>query len=148
MARITRAQKEAFLQRLGETGCVKDACLASCISDRYVYRLRARDAGFAQGWRLAELRAKDLLRQEAFRRGVAGWTVPVFYQGKPCGEIRRYSDRMLIELLNLPLSEPSEVEPFGAEADAPAGPSQGSVALGVKALLEVIDGAGRDDREQ
>jgi hypothetical protein len=136
MARTTRAQKRAFLEALGETGVVSEACRRSCLLHQTAYDLRARDSRFAADWRLALLRHRDLLRQEAIRRAVAGWTTPVFYQGKPCGEVRRYSDRLLVTLLGLPLEEP----PW-----APLEPRRDRSGDGdsLKALLAEINGKSR-----
>ena len=41
----------------------------------------------------------ETLEQEARRRGSEGTLKPVFYQGKGCGEIREYSDTLLIFML-------------------------------------------------
>jgi hypothetical protein len=138
MARTTRAQKRAFLEALGETGVVSEACRRSCLSDKTAYALRARDRRFAADWRLALLRNRDQMKQEAIRRAVTGWTVPVFYQGKPCGEAPRYSDRLLVTLLGLPLEEP----PW-APAERQSGDSEEDRRSELWRMLDSIDGTSR-----
>jgi hypothetical protein len=39
------------------------------------------------------------LEDEAVRRAYEGWLKPVFYQGRQCGAVRRYSDKLLMFLL-------------------------------------------------
>lgn len=43
--------------------------------------------------------ATDALEAEARRRAVDGVPEPVFHQGKKCGTVKKYSDRMLEILL-------------------------------------------------
>lgn len=47
---------------------------------------------------VAEARAAyaQSLRREVHRRGVEGWTEPVFFQGVEVGKVRKYSDSLLI----------------------------------------------------
>jgi hypothetical protein len=43
----------------------------------------------------------DLMEDEARRRAVDGVTEPVFHQGKVCGEVTRYSDKLLQFMLTV-----------------------------------------------
>ena len=45
------------------------------------------------------------IHDEAVRRAVEGWLEPVFYQGRQCGIVRRYSDSLLMLLLELKMPE-------------------------------------------
>lgn len=55
---------------------------------------------FARAWDSALEVATDALEAEARRRAIQGVSEPVgWYQGKPGGKVRRYSDTLLIFLL-------------------------------------------------
>jgi hypothetical protein len=62
----------------------------------FVVELRRTDAEFAARWKEADNLAVERLEAEADRRAVDGTDKPVFYQGQRCGEIREYSDTLLI----------------------------------------------------
>ena len=62
----------------------------------FVIELRRSDASFALRWREAEALAIERMEFEADRRAVDGVDRPVFYQGERCGEIREYSDSLLV----------------------------------------------------
>jgi len=133
MARITNAQKDAFFERLGETGQVKDACRHAGFGTEAVYRLRKSDEGFAR--RLAEAleRGALMLDLELLRRALEGWCEPVFYKGVQCGEIRRYDNRLGMELLKA-----HRPETYGERRSAaPDGEAT------VRELLEEVDGMSR-----
>jgi len=91
----TAAKQRAFLQALGETSCVRDACRAAGRSSALAYRLRARSAAFAAAWDTAQEMAATVLEQVAFQRAVIGVEEPVWYYGKQVGTRTRYSDAML-----------------------------------------------------
>ncbi len=57
------------------------------------------DPEYAAAFTEAQEEAADRLEEEARRRAVEGVDEPVFYKGKKCGAIRRYSDSLLIFLL-------------------------------------------------
>jgi len=57
---------------------------------------RKADADFARRWREADNLAIERMEAEADRRAVDGTDRPVFHQGKRSGEIREYSDTLLI----------------------------------------------------
>src|SRR5258708_1551551 len=58
-----------------------------------------RKSSYAAAFADAHEEACDSLEQEARRRATEGVDEPVFYQGKECGTVRRYSDTLLIFLL-------------------------------------------------
>ena len=59
-----------------------------------------RDAEYAAMFQEAKEQAADHLECEARRRAVEGVEEPVYYKGEVCGTIRKYSDLLLIFLLN------------------------------------------------
>ncbi len=97
-SRWTPGAKRRFFEVIAETGNVSEALRAVGRSRRQAYRLRATDADFAARWDEAVDTAVDALEAEARRRALDGYDEPVFYRGRVCGQVRRYSDR-LMELL-------------------------------------------------
>jgi hypothetical protein len=92
------AKRRAFLAAYGTTGNISRAAEIAKVSRKSHYRwLDAEDyqAEFSD----AHEQACDSLEAEARRRATEGVEEPVFYQGKACGVIRRYSDTLLIFLL-------------------------------------------------
>ncbi len=94
----TEANQAAFLAALKETGNITAAAKAASIARRSHYEWLA-DPDYAGRYREAMDVAIDALEQEARRRAVDGSPEPVFFQGKPVGAIRKYSDTLLIFLL-------------------------------------------------
>jgi hypothetical protein len=91
---------------LRETGSVAAACRLAGVSRTFVYRERALLPAFAEAWQTAARVAEDRVQYSLFQLGVVG--VPVVKtrtKRTPRGvevvrtEYRRYSDRVLIELL-------------------------------------------------
>jgi hypothetical protein len=99
MAEITELQKETFLERLGECGNVAEAARSAGLSTMTVYALRKQDAAFAEAIAEALESGIDLLEHELLRRALHGWSETVFYEGKPCGEVTKHSDRLGMFLL-------------------------------------------------
>lgn len=97
---------KAFLAALALTGNVSAACRNARIDRHEVYNYRKTDSDFADAWDDALEQATDLLEEEARRRAYSGVEEPVFGslgQGLGTGEvgtIRKYSDTLLIFLLN------------------------------------------------
>lgn len=104
-----RAAKLAvFLKAFSMGKSVTAAAAEAGLDRRSLYRLRTRDALFAERWQLAANRGADLgrckddmdpLEHEAMRRAVEGVSKPVFRGGICVGHTRDYSDAMLMFLL-------------------------------------------------
>ncbi len=92
--------RPSFLAVFAETGNVKAAAAAGGIARSTAYLERKNDAEFAAAWDDSQEEAIDTLEAEAFRRGVIGYEVPVYHGGKLAGTIRKYSDILLLALLN------------------------------------------------
>jgi len=104
--KLTRARRENFLKVLADTGSVTAAVAAAGTSRTRVYELRKTDTAFAAAWDEAEDIATDRLEDEARRRAVEGVAEPLVSAGKLVrgddGQpimVRRYSDKLLLELL-------------------------------------------------
>lgn len=92
--------ERAFLASLALTGNVSRAARDAGIDRTQPYRLREDDAAFAKAWDSALEEAADRMEEEALRRAVEGVEEPVYQKGEQIGAIRRYSDTLLIFLLN------------------------------------------------
>lgn len=95
----TAKKKARFLEALAETANVTLACKACNASRQSAYDRRAADPKFKEQWDVALEIGIAALEDEAHRRAFAGFDEPVFYQGKTCGHVRRYSDTLAIFLL-------------------------------------------------
>lgn len=90
-----------FIEALGETACVEDACKAVGLSAASAYALRRRID--AQSFRMAWDAALDYgirrLSDAVIGRAINGVARPVFYKGEQVGERRYYDERLAIFLL-------------------------------------------------
>lgn len=96
---FTHEKRAEFLETLRTTGNVSRSARVVGISRQRVYELKRADAGFAAEWDDALEEGVDNLEEEARRRAYEGTLKPVFYQGAECGQIREYSDTLMIVLL-------------------------------------------------
>lgn len=92
--------ERAFLASLALTGNVSEAARSATVARGHVYEWRDKHADFAAEWDVAMEEAADYLETEARRRAVEGVEEPVYQRGERVGTIRRYSDTLLIFLLN------------------------------------------------
>lgn len=101
MRTIRTAEKEAaFLDALSDAGGnVSLACKIAGFSRRAAYEWREEAPEFARLWDAAVENGTDALEDEALRRAHDGTLKPVFFQGVACGEIREYSDTLMIFML-------------------------------------------------
>ena len=95
-----RNWKPAFLANLELSGKVTDAAEAAGVSRRTVYRNRKRFPDFADQWDESIEIADYALEAEARRRGSEGFQEAVYHNGKIVGYNNKYSDTLLIFLLN------------------------------------------------
>jgi hypothetical protein len=89
----------AFIAALTKTGNISAACNRVGIGRQSAYDHRRNDAVFAALWEEALETATDYLELEARRRALKGCVRPVFYKGDECGQIREYSDTLMVFLL-------------------------------------------------
>ena len=92
-------RQAAFLAAFRTTACVRKAAQAAQIGRRRHYHWLKEDPDYRLAFERVKEEAIGDLEDEAVRRACEGWLKPVFYQGRPCGTIRRYSDKLLIFLL-------------------------------------------------
>jgi hypothetical protein len=87
-----------FLAQLAKSPRVGAAAAAAGITRQNAYHRRRVDPDYAAAWEDALARSTDALIGEMYRRAVEGVEKPVFYRGKQCGAIRKYSDTLAIFL--------------------------------------------------
>ena len=97
--RFGASKRARFLKGLRSGLSIAAAADLAGVARRTVYYRRERDDGFATDWDAAIEDGTDRLEDEAYRRALEGIEKPVFYQGKPIGRIRDYSDSLLIFML-------------------------------------------------
>lgn len=102
--RISKRQKDKFLEVLTTTGNIGTSCKAAGINHySTVYGIRNRDAKFRRRWQDI-LDDRNIQRVEhaedaVYRRGVEGYLRPVYYKGRVVGHERVYSDANLARFL-------------------------------------------------
>lgn len=119
---MTKAAKDAFLEQLAGGLSVSHAAEIAGHDRGTFYRLKDRDPVFRHGWADALEEGNDAIREEIRRRGVEGVEEPVYYQGKVVGQIRRYSDTLLLAMANSRLTEFREVYARSRQPETPAIP--------------------------
>jgi len=95
----TVESQNTFLEGLAEGMGVADAARAASVSRSLVYKWRKADKAFANDWDDAYAFGADALLAEARRRAVDGVDEPVYYQGRKCGAVRKYSDTLLMFMM-------------------------------------------------
>lgn len=130
----TAKKAAAFLCELEACGNVTRACKRSTLPLRTAYNRRDSDAKFAAAWDAALDRAVVQLEDEARRRAHDGTLKPVFYQGERCGQVREYSDTLLIFLLKAARPERYR-ERVSAELSGPGGGPLGIEVSDARAAL-------------
>ena len=103
--KIRSPKKRAFLAALAHTGNITEAADIAHIARSAHYQWLEADPVYAAAYEDAMEQAAQRLEAEARRRAVDGVEEPVFYQGKQCGVIKRYSDALLMFLLKGALPE-------------------------------------------
>ena len=88
-----------FIEVLRETGNVTLAAQHAGQSRNQVHDVRQRSKRFAAQWDDALEEATDLLEAEAWRRAFTGIDKPMFFKGEVVASIKKYSDKLLMFLL-------------------------------------------------
>ena len=118
--KTTEEFKEAFVTLLGSLPNITACCRLLNIAVQNVRIARINDPKFDEDVKAAIEEGVDMLEEEARRRAVDGVLKPVFFQGEPCGNVREYSDQLLIALLKA--NRPKKYNPgvnvkFGGDGD-------------------------------
>jgi hypothetical protein len=111
--------RATFLSALEASGNVSASARRAGMHRGTAYRYRQADPEFRAAWDEALEVAADALEAEVRRRAVDGWDEPVFYDGKVCGYIRRYDDRLLMFLMKAYRPEFRDHAPVRSTGDQP-----------------------------
>lgn len=93
------ARKETVIETYRSTASITRACEAAKVSRRTHYDWLEADEEYAAAIEKAAPQANKVLEDEATRRAIEGTLKPVYYLGRKVGDIREYSDTLLIFLL-------------------------------------------------
>ena len=96
---LTPQKKAEFLDHFKTSGNVTVSARAVGMSRQAVYIWINDDPDFAANFENAKEEALDIMEAECRRRAEMGILRPVFHQGAVCGEIREYSDTLMIFFL-------------------------------------------------
>jgi len=96
----TAASQAAFLAAYAENGTIRHAATAAGIGRRTHYDWLDSDPDYVDAFDDAQQEAGEALEIEARRRATEGVEVPVYFRDKKIGTIRKFSDVLLIFLLN------------------------------------------------
>jgi len=97
--RKERDWKPIFIRELATSGNISHSCAMTNIPRKTAYNNRDSDPDFRAAWDEAIAIAVDFLEGEARRRAVEGTLKPIYQGGKLVGEVREFSDTLLIFLL-------------------------------------------------
>jgi hypothetical protein len=98
-------KKRKFLVAFEETCCVMSAARIAHITRKTHYHWLRHDSTYATAFEKSKLLAGDVLEAECVRRAVTGWDQTVYFEGRPCGAIHRYDNKLLMFLLRYMLPE-------------------------------------------
>ena len=98
-ARFALVWRPRFLAALSMTNSVTLAARHARISRQAIYEHRKADAEFAEQWDKAVEHAIDMLHARAFQRALEGDVEPVYHMGVQVGYVRKFSDKLQIEML-------------------------------------------------
>lgn len=87
--------KVKYIERLTKTGLLAQTALDVGVSIETARIHRNNDEEFGAAVDFALDVYRDSISSEVHRRGIEGVRTPVFYMGRQCGTIRKYSDKML-----------------------------------------------------
>lgn len=96
---LTPEKRSAFLAALREHSNVTKACEDLGLSRVSLYAYRQRDEEFSKVWDAAMREGASCLEDEAKRRAT-GYTEDVYKKGVFVGRVKKYSDLLLLALLN------------------------------------------------
>jgi len=98
-ARYALVWRPRFLAALSMCHSPELAARHTRISCQMAYYHRKHDPQFGEQWDQAREYGIEMLHARAFQRALEGDLEPVYYMGVPVGYIRKFSDKLQIEML-------------------------------------------------
>lgn len=138
----TAKAKERFLAKFRDRANVTRAAAAAKVGRRTVYDWREEDPAFEAEYQEAREDAYDTLEDEAWRRARDGTLRPVFQGGHHVGQVREYSDTLLLALLKA--HKPDEFK--DRTSTELSGPGGAPLAQGLVQIY--LPGNNRDELEE
>lgn len=92
-------QQKLFLQEYAKHRCIRRAAKTAGVSDMAVFDLRRRSPEFADAMLSAEATYVETIIAAAHERAVDGVDEPIFGQNGQVGTRKRFSDALLLRLL-------------------------------------------------
>lgn len=102
----TLQRRSVFLDVLGHTGCVRDACNVAGMTSTSAYRLRQIDAQFAHAWQVSLARSQKGLEAVAYKHAVVGRETIIIRNGEEVERRITPSDTMLSLLIKRGMISP------------------------------------------
>lgn len=96
---LSEKDKEAYLKLIAAGWTNKQAAEKVNRNPSTIWRLRQREPAFQAAYDVAAAEGTDCLEDEARRRAVDGVLEDQYYRGAVVGQVRRYSDVLLMFLL-------------------------------------------------
>ena len=133
-ARLRKATMDRILDALRDGASITMAAEAAGTSRQQIRLWREHHEDFAAAFQDAYDAGTDRLEDEAVRRGSEGWDEPVFQKGEEVGQVRRYSDALLLRTL-----EARRPERWRANSRVEhAGDGGGPIAVDLRGLRDVL----------
>ena len=129
------AHQRAFLGAFEESGCIRRAAKAAGITRAAHYKWLRDDDAYAAAFKESQRAAAEYLESEAVQRATKGWLEPIFYQGRVCAHVRRYSDSLLAMLLRAAMPEK-----YGVQRKEISGPPEAPRQAQVEVVIVSPDG--------
>ena len=95
-----QTKKPSVIAAFKRTCNVSEACRIAEVERSTHYAWLKSDPAYKEEFESSRDEAAQILEDEAVRRAEQGVDEPVFYKGEVCGSVRKYSDTLLIFLLN------------------------------------------------
>lgn len=133
---LTPQKREEFLDRLRTHSNVTQAAGEVSISTVSLYALKKRDAAFAAAWDDAIKEGSNCLENEAKRRAM-GYEEDVYKKGEYVGKVKKYSDLLLLALLNA--HWPEKYRPQRSDAPPAISPDDAKRITEARDVLKRLD---------
>lgn len=134
MSASANAKARAFLAAYKITGSVVLSASAAGVEKTIHYRW-LKNKCYACDFAEAEAEFGDMLEACAIGRARDGVLEAVFYQGAPCGAIRKYSDGLMVHLLKR-----FKAEKYASRVSAElSGPGGGPIPITDRGLASLTD---------